>query len=81
MTAGKKPALFETDEGALIVAELERMAKDAGYTTTSSYAANSDLYPDNTISFVQKHKEYLRTHPATDPQMYLSNLRLMTRKK
>lgn len=81
MSSLKKPGLFETAEGEAIVTELQRMSHDSNFTTKATYAPNSEMYPTNKMSFVQRHKEYLRTHPATDPQMYLSNLRLMTRKK
>jgi len=79
MTLHKKPGLFETPEGDIIVEELKRMSASPSFLTGASYAANSDLYPENSMSFVQKHVAYLRAHPATDPQQYLSNLRLMTR--
>ncbi len=77
----KKNDFFESEEGAVIVRTLELMAKDATYNTTSSYSANSVLYPDNLIPFVDKHLNYLRTHPTTNPHYYVANLRLMTRIK
>ena len=75
----KKPGFLESAEGIEIENTLRHMESDSAYMTESSYSANSDLYPDNLISFVEKHMNYLRTHPATDPQHYVSNLRLMTR--
>lgn len=75
----KKPGFLETAEGVEIEQALKRMALDSAYMTESSYSANSTLYPDNLISFVDKHLNYLRTHPAIDPRHYVSNLRLMTR--
>ncbi|MES2971005.1 MAG: hypothetical protein V4702_01640 [Patescibacteria group bacterium] len=75
----KKPGFLETTEGIEIKNALQRMASDSAYMTESSYSANSVLYPNNLISFVDKHLNYLRAHPATDPQHYVSNLRLMTR--
>lgn len=77
----KRPNFFESAEGLAIKETLMAMAADVTYHTLSTYSANGLLYPDNQISFVDKHMEYLRTHPATDPQHYLSNLRLMTRIK
>jgi hypothetical protein len=77
----KKPGFLETSEGAKIKEALQRMASDSTYMTASSYSANSNLYPDNLISFVDKHLDYLRAHPATNPRHYLANLRLMTRLK
>ncbi|QQS18155.1 hypothetical protein IPL68_05985 [Candidatus Saccharibacteria bacterium] len=57
------------------------MASDTTYITEAGYSPNSELYPNHVIPFVEKHLEYLRTHPTTDPQHYLSNLRLMTRRR
>lgn len=79
MTAYKKPTLFETPEGADIIDQLTLMASDSNYVTVASYAANSAQCPDNVRSFVEKHRDYLIAHPNTNPQQYISNLRLMTR--
>ena len=78
-TYKRKVDFFDTEEGAVIIEVLRIMSTDEAYNTASSYSSNSELYPDNLIPFVQKHIDYLRTHPSTDPQHYLSNLRLMTR--
>lgn len=75
----RKSDFFETEEGKLFEKLLKEMALDAGYNTEASYSANSELYPTNSISFVNKHKAYLQNHSAIDPQQYLSNLRLITR--
>ena len=75
-----KKDFFETEDGAEIERILKIMAKDETYNTKSSYSANGELYPDHQISFVEKHKRYLRAHPTTNPQHYVANLRLMTRK-
>jgi len=79
MAAKKRTDFFETDEGQAFERSLKDMVSDTAYNTTSSYSANSELYPDHKISFVSKHKDYIFNHPATNPQQYLSNLRLMTR--
>ncbi len=75
----KKSDFFETEEGIEFEKTLVVMAKDSSYNTGPSYSANSELYPNNLIPFVNKHMDYLRNHPTTDPQHYLANLRLMTR--
>ena len=80
-TYKKKADFFQTEEGISVEKSLRTMVADNTYNTKSSYSANSELYPNNLIPFVNKHMEYLRSHPATDPQHYLSNLRLMTRVK
>jgi len=75
----RKPDFFETEEGKEFEQLLKVMTKDSAFSTGPSYSANSKLYPDNLIPFVNKHMEYLRTHPSTNPYHYLSNLRLITR--
>lgn len=79
MPASKKIHFMDTEKGAWIERELRVMFEDATYNTESSYSANSEAYPNNLIPFVDKHMNYLRAHPATDPHQYLANLRLMTR--
>lgn len=81
MTVHKKSVFFETEAGEAVIAELKEMAKDVAFATGATYTANTNTYPDNSITFVEKHIEYLRSHPNTDPQHYMSNLRLMTRLK
>jgi len=75
----KKTDLFKTDAGLEVVRELKTMTTDDAYNTKPSFSVKSELYPDNLIPFVDKHMDYLRSHPAMDPRQYLSNLRLMTR--
>ena len=60
---------------------LEEMVLDDSYNTEPSYTANTAVYPDNLIPFVDKHMNYLCTHAIINPQLYLSHLRLMTRVK
>lgn len=59
---------------------LRVMESDPSYVTEPAYRANTLLWPDNLISFVDCHLAYLKAHPATNPNHYLSNLRLMLRK-
>lgn len=69
----------DTDEGKKIKYELQRMTTDASFNTKSSYSSNSVLYPDNRISFVDKHMNYLISHPMLEPKQYLANIKLITR--
>ncbi len=46
-------------------------------TRPSSYSANSAVYPDGQIPFVEKHIAYLMAHPKLDHDQYIANLRLM----
>jgi len=78
-TIKKKINFFESEEGAAIEQALQHMTLDATYNTAASYSTNATVYPDNLIPFVDKHKNYLAAHPAVNPKLYVSNLRLMTR--
>ncbi len=78
-TAKKRINFFESEEGLEIERILREMALNTAYNTDASYSANSTLYPNNLIPFVAKHMSYLNAHPSTDPQHYISNLRLMTK--
>jgi hypothetical protein len=78
-TPTKRSNFFESELGMQIRLTLQQMVKDDKFNTGSGYSANSDLYPDNLIPFVDKHMNYLNSHPKLDSTKYLSNLRLMTR--
>ena len=79
MSQKKRPNFYESAEADVIKQTLVLMQTDAHYNTDSSYSANTDKYPDHIRSFVEKHMEYLHTHPSVDPNQYLSNLRLITK--
>lgn len=78
-TLKRKINFFESEEGVRIKELLHLMSTDTKYNTRSSYIASGVDYPDNMIPFVDKHMNYLNTHPSLDPTQYLSNLRLMMR--
>jgi hypothetical protein len=75
----RRSAFFETPEGKEIKLELQQIASSNSYNTVSSYSANSLLYPDNLIPFVDKHINYLIDHPSLEADKYLANIRLMTK--
>lgn len=50
-------------------------------TQSTSYTTNSTFYPDGQIPFVEKHLAYLVGHPQLDADQYLSNLRLMLKRR
>lgn len=79
MPAIKKADFFDSEAGQAARQALLIMDKDTAFNTYSSYTANAQDYPDYKIPFVDKHMNYLMLHPSTDPQQYISNLRLMTR--
>lgn len=72
---------METAEAVTIKSTLILMTQDSTYNTEPSYSANAVTYPNNLIPFVDKHMNYLQAHPATNPNMYLKNLQLMSRYK
>lgn len=74
----KKLPFAETEAGIAARATLEALLANTEHTTESGYHVNDELHPGNSISFVEKHMEYLSTHTAVNPDYYLSNLRLMT---
>ncbi|HEX9153286.1 MAG TPA: hypothetical protein VF809_00525 [Candidatus Saccharimonadales bacterium] len=80
-TFKKKVSFYESEEGADTLRELTIMAKDLVYNTGSSFSADAERYPDNKIPFVDKHMKYLNAHPSVNPQQYISNLRLMTKRR
>jgi hypothetical protein len=72
---------LDSEEAAQIKQTLKHMEKNDDYNTTSTYIANGLRYPGNNISFTDKHMRYLSEHPKLNPKHYLSNLRLITRKR
>ncbi len=78
-TLKKRIDFNQSEEGVEVKGILKDMELDKLYNTISSYSANQDLYPNNLIPFIDKHMDYLRTHPSIDTKHYISNLRLMTR--
>lgn len=78
-TLKKKNYLNDTEEGAQVRTQLESMHRDSAFMTTASYSANTKLYANNSITFVEKHMAYLNNNPTVDPSLYLSNLRLITK--
>lgn len=79
MAIKTRRSFFETEEGRDIKLELQQMDSSGLYNTTSSYSANSLLYPDNRIPFVDKHMNYLIDHPSLEASKYLANIKLMAR--
>lgn len=58
---------------------LDAMENDSSYNTTSAYSANIERYPDNIMPFKDKHLTYIKSHKITNPNQYISNLKLMTK--
>lgn len=81
MAHGRNSSFANGTLDASIQAELESMLADPAFITTDAYSPDTANYPDNRISFVDQHLRYLRAHKKVDPTQYLSNLRLMIRKR
>jgi hypothetical protein len=75
----KRVDFFNSTIGSEVKEQLVSMSTDTTYNTHSGYSANTVLYPDNLMTFVEKHMAYLNTHPNIDTDQYMANLRLMTR--
>jgi hypothetical protein len=75
----KRVNFFASDEGATIRKDLHSMVESTLFNTRSSYIASDMVYSDHQIPFVDKHMDYLNTHPKVNPDHYISNLRLITR--
>lgn len=70
---------INSDAGIEVIGLLEMMITDTSYNTEPSYTSNLELYPDNRMPFLDKHINFLCSHPEINPQLYLSNLRLMSK--
>jgi hypothetical protein len=79
--AQKRVNFVESEEGKYVKKKLLDMTNDDSFNTSSSFSSNFTDYPDNLIPFVDKHMNYLNTHPKVDARTYLANVRLMTRVK
>lgn len=82
MSAHDKKVHFVDSEAGLQARQaLEDLFLNVAYHTKAGYNANNELYPDNLMPFVEKHMQYLSSHPSVNPTYYLANLRLMTKIK
>lgn len=77
----KRPGFYDSPDGIKVRARLIDMLGNDGYATASTYNANAIKYPDHRMPFIDKHMQYLENHPAVDIEQYLSNLKLISRKK
>ena len=77
-----RSSLMKRLEETNVRAKLLAMEKDPLLNTTHmSFSANTELYPDGQMPFVEKHITYLMGHPKLDPEQYLANLRLMLKQR
>lgn len=71
--------VFGAEEEQEIREAFRQMVLSSSYNTSPGFTANSTMYPDGLIPFIDKHMRYLDTYPKLDARMYLANLRLKTR--
>lgn len=64
-----------------ILDALRLMEANSLYITKPVYRGNIEKWPNNQISFIDFHINYLKVHPALNPYHYLSNLRLTLKKR
>lgn len=74
-----KPRPFGTLSEEEVLALLLEMEENVEYNTKSRYAADSEKYPGNVITFSQQHLGHLKKFPDVDPHQYIMNLKLMTK--
>jgi hypothetical protein len=79
-TMKKRTDFATSDDGMWCKTALETMEKDGVFYTPPSFTANVESYPDNVMPFVTAHMNYLMKHADVNPQQYISNLRLRSRK-
>ncbi|MFS8118338.1 MAG: hypothetical protein ACMG55_07575 [Microcoleus sp.] len=64
-----------------LMANLKMLEADPNYITESAYSPNGDLWEDNRVPFIDRHMMHLKSHKTVIPEQYLSNLRLMLKKR
>ncbi|HSX31552.1 MAG TPA: hypothetical protein VLE99_06580 [Candidatus Saccharimonadales bacterium] len=66
---------YASEQCAAAREALQDMVNDQRYDTDSPY------YRQNMRGFIERHLHYISTHSVVDINGYLSNLKLMTRKR
>ncbi len=78
-TVKNRVDFVNTEEGKYIKKVLIDMTDDNSYNTASCYSPNTLKYPDNIMSFIDKHISYISSHPELDARIYIMNLKMMTK--
>lgn len=61
--------------------KLQALADDPMMITKGVYSPTATEWPDNHLPFIEHHLAHLVSHKLTNPETYLSNLRLMIKKR
>lgn len=64
-----------------IISQLEAYEADPTLITESVYSPTAVDYEDGRLPFSQIHLNYLKKHKHVDPKQYLSNLKIMCKKR
>ena len=70
-------SFFESEEGITLRDELIKMVKSDDYNAKTKYSTLSE----SGLSFVDKHMNYMSLYPNLNCSQYVSNLKLMTKRK
>lgn len=74
----KAQEFLKSDEGQAAYDELQRMIKDDSYNTASTFSPSAE---NGSLLFIDKHMNYLCAHLDVNTVQYLSNLKLITKKR
>lgn len=80
-SARKRSNFFDSEEGLKARERLSALVESSDYITDDGFSSDAEQYPDGVMPFVDKHMEYLRTHPQIQIDHYIANLRLRTRSR
>jgi hypothetical protein len=64
-----------------ITTALEDLQDDPSMNTHSMYSPAATEYPGNQLPFVEIHLNYLRKNKHVNPSRYISNLKIMIKKR
>ena len=73
-------SVYILDE-ADVVEKLKILEQDPGMKTETIYSPSANSWPDNRLTFTERHLVYLRAHKNVNPDHYISNLTLMIKKR
>jgi hypothetical protein len=71
----RQQEFFNSEAGRTARLDLKLMANDPAYNTRPVFSSREA----ESMTFVERHMEYLSEHPNISPRHYLSNLRLKTK--
>jgi hypothetical protein len=79
MALKSRKGYLDSKEGQDVRRIFQSMTFDNLFNTAPSYSTDTVLYPDHMIPFIDKHMNYLNTHPQLDADLYVANVKLVSR--